>query len=217
MAVIKCGNCGKYYNDGQYSSCQSCGASAEEAEVGSSEETQLLNENTDSTVNLGKYASDSESTHESPDFVDEDEATVTLNAIEGLEDDPDDQVTVAMVKKESGLDPVCGWLVCIDGEDKGRDYRIKTERNYIGRGAKMDIVISGDDSISRKNHATITFEPRTLKFTIATGEGRGLIYLNEKVVETPQTIEAYDILELGDTKLMFIPFSSEDFSWEKDT
>ena len=29
--------------------------------------------------------------------------------------------------------------------------------------------------------------------------------------------EAYDILELGDTKLMFIPFSSEDFSWEKDT
>jgi hypothetical protein len=81
----------------------------------------------------------------------------------------------------------------------------------------MDIVISGDDSISRKNHATITFEPRTLNFTIATGEGRGLIYLNEEVVETPQTLKAYDLIELGESKLLFIPFSTEQFSWEKET
>ena len=220
MAVIKCNKCGKYYNDGQYSSCQSCGTSPENSEAGGAEETQFLNENsesTSSTSNLGKYASSNEPGVTSDDLEVDDEATVTLNAIEGLEDDPDDQITVAMVKKESGLDPVCGWLVCVEGADKGRDYRIKTERNYIGRGPKMDIVISGDDSISRKNHATITFEPRTLNFTIATGEGRGLIYLNEEVVETPQTLKAYDLIELGESKLLFIPFSTEQFSWEKET
>ena len=216
MAVIKCDNCGKYYNDGQYSSCQSCGASAEGVGAQSSEETQILDDTsqvTGSTVGLGKYVCSEPSITSEQDL--DDEATIALGG-EEEEDDPDDQVTIAMVKKDSGMDPVCGWLVCTDGVDKGRDYRIKTERNFIGRGAKMDIMISGDDSVSRDNHASITFDPRTLKFTIATGDGRGLVYLNQNVVETPKVLKAYDLVEIGETKLLFIPFSTEQYSWEKD-
>ena len=102
MAVVKCEKCGQYYNDGQYSSCQSCGALPENSEPESAEETQFLNQDSaSSSGNLGKYAS-SDTPEETSDSleVDDDEATVTLNAIEGLEDDPDDQVTVALVKKE---------------------------------------------------------------------------------------------------------------------
>ena len=29
--------------------------------------------------------------------------------------------------------PVTGWLVCVDGPEKGRDYRLHEEYNYIGR------------------------------------------------------------------------------------
>jgi hypothetical protein len=213
MAVIKCGGCGQYYNDGQYSECQSCGVSPEDVFAESSEVTEMLDtsEVTASTVALGKYASEPNSDDSFISGDHDDQATI---ALDDIEDDPDDQVTVAMVKKDSGIDPVCGWFICIDGPDKGRDFRIKTERNFIGRGPNMDIVINGDDSISRENHASITFDPRKIKFTISTGDGRGLVYLNQEVVDASVQVKAYDLIEIGETKLMFMPFVSEEFSWD---
>ena len=207
MAVIKCESCNKYYNDSVFDSCPyppTDGSESETFDFGETTEMTNLEDTTlvtQETSDLGKLASmDNEYTS----GIDSD-----------LEDDPDDQVTVAMVKKDSGLDPVCGWFVCTEGEDKGRDYRIKTERNFIGRGTNMDIMINGDDSISRENHASITFNPRNLKFTIATGEGRGLIYLNGEVIETSTEVSSYDELEIGDTKLVFIPFITESFEWKE--
>lgn len=215
MAVVKCGNksCGKYYNNGQFDSCQACGASPEMVTPASEEATQLLNQDdtagvTSATEGLGKYAQTPLSP--SPLNIDfDDDTTMALDA----EIDLDDEVTVALVKKESGIDPVCGWLVCISGADIGRDYRIKTERNFVGRSANMDIMINGDDSVSRENHASITFDPRALTFTVSAGDGRGLVYLNEKVVETPSQLKAYDILELGESKFLFVPFATKEFSW----
>lgn len=58
--------------------------------------------------------------------------------------------TVAMVRKKMGIDPVVGWLVCVEGPEKGRDYRIRSERNGIGRGSDMAISIQGDEAISEK-------------------------------------------------------------------
>lgn len=207
MAVIKCESCNKYYNDSVFDSCPyppTDGSESETFDFGETTEMTNLEDTTlvtQETSDLGKLASmDNEYTS----GIDSD-----------LEDDPDDQVTVAMVKKDSGLDPVCGWFVCTEGEDKGRDYRIKTERNFIGRGTNMDIMINGDDSISRENHASITFNPRNLKFTVATGEGRGLIYLNGEVIETSTEVSSYDELEIGDTKLVFIPFITESFEWKE--
>ena len=150
MAVVKCGNrsCGKYYNNGQFDSCQVCGASPEMVAPESEEATQLLNQDdtagvTSATEGLGKYAQAPLSP--SPLNIDfDDDTTMALDA----EIDLDDEVTVALVKKESGIDPVCGWLVCISGADIGRDYRIKTERNFVGRSANMDIMINGDAYVS---------------------------------------------------------------------
>ena len=208
MAVIKCESCNKYYNDSVFDSCPyppTDGSESETFDFGETTEITNLEDTTlvtQETGDLGKLASM------------DNELTSGIDA--DLDDDPDDQVTVAMVKKDSGLDPVCGWFVCTEGEDKGRDYRIKTERNFIGRGTNMDIMINGDDSISRENHASITFNPRNLKFTVATGEGRGLIYLNGEVIETSTEVSSYDELEIGNTKLVFIPFITESFEWKED-
>jgi len=207
MAVIKCESCNKYYNDSVFDSCPyppTDGSESETFDFGETTEMTNLEDTTlvtQETGDLGKLASM------------DNELTSGIDA--DLDDDPDDQVTVAMVKKDSGLDPVCGWFVCTEGEDKGRDYRIKTERNFIGRGTNMDIMINGDDSISRENHASITFNPRNLKFTVATGEGRGLIYLNGEVIETSTEVSSYDELEIGNTKLVFIPFITESFEWKE--
>jgi hypothetical protein len=83
------------------------------------------------------------------------------------------------------MDPVVGWLVCVAGPDKGRDYRIHAERNFIGRGADMDIAVAGDEQISRKNHAVISYNPKRHTFTIAPGDSHGLTYLNDDELLTP--------------------------------
>ncbi len=123
-------------------------------------------------------------------------------------------VTVLKMRASKGIDPVVGWIVCVEGQDKGRDYRIRTERNFIGRNDSNDIVIKGDDSISRERHAIISFNPRTNSFRLAPGDSRGLIYHNDDEVLTPIDLQPYDLLELGKTKLMFIPFCGNSFSWE---
>ncbi len=122
--------------------------------------------------------------------------------------------TVAMVRKKMGIDPVVGWLVCVEGPEKGRDYRIRSERNGIGRGSDMAISIQGDEAISRENHAYISFNPRKASFRIAPGDSRGMTYLNGEEVDVPMPLKPYDRIELGQTHLLFVPFCSESFNWE---
>lgn len=122
--------------------------------------------------------------------------------------------TVAIIRREMGIDPVVGWLVCIEGHDKGKDYRIHSERNFIGRSDNMDICITGDDAISRENHAIISYSPKKQLFRIYPGDSRGLVYLNDEEVITADELKLYDIVEIGKTKLMFVPFCSEQFVWE---
>lgn len=125
----------------------------------------------------------------------------------------DTGVTVAIVRKNIGIDPVVGWLVCIEGPEKGRDYRIRSEKNYIGRDAKMDICISGDETISRENHAMISFNPRNSRFSIAPGNSRGMVYLNNEEVGIPENLESYDLIEIGQCKLLFVRFCNDKFQW----
>ncbi|MFI3187628.1 MAG: FHA domain-containing protein [Methylococcaceae bacterium] len=122
-----------------------------------------------------------------------------------------------MVRKKTGIDPVVGWLVCVDGPEKGRDYRIRSEKNYIGRDASMDICISGDETISRENHAMISFNPKNLNFRIAPGSSRGMVYLNNEEVDVPENLKPYDLIEIGQCKLMFVSFCGEKFQWGQDT
>lgn len=142
------------------------------------------------------------------------ELAMGVTQVRGHVEQGDVGVTVAMVRKKTGLDPVVGWLVCIKGPEKGRDYRIRSERNGIGRGADMAICVGGDEAISRENHAFISFNPRKGSFRIAPGDGRGMTYLNGEEVDVPMPLTAYDRIELGQTHLMFVPLCGEHFSWE---
>jgi len=121
--------------------------------------------------------------------------------------------TVGIVRRKIGIDPVVGWLVCIEGVDKGRDYRIRSEKNVIGRSERMDICIAGDKSISRDNHACVVFNPNNRSFRVQVGDSRGLVYLNGSEVISHSELKPYDVIEIGATKLAFIPFCGENFNW----
>lgn len=128
---------------------------------------------------------------------------------------PEEGRTVAVDMKKAGIDPVVGWLVCVKGPSRGRDYRIRSGRNGIGRSEAMDVQISGDDTVSRENHAFMVYEPRKRSFSIRPGDGRGLVYLNGDEVVQATDIKAYDIIELGETQLIFVSLCGENFNWDQ--
>jgi hypothetical protein len=124
-----------------------------------------------------------------------------------------DDLTIRMGMGETRIDPVVGWLVCVHGPEKGKDYRIRSENNTIGRSDEMYIPIK-DDMISRERHAYITFDPQTNRFYIRPGEARGLVHRNGNVVFQAEELHAYDEILLGKTRLVFVPLCGEHFKWE---
>jgi hypothetical protein len=124
-----------------------------------------------------------------------------------------DQPTIRIGMGETRIDPVVGWLVCIHGPEKGKDYRIRSENNTIGRSEDQYISIR-DEMISRERHAFITFDPQTNRFYLRPGEARGLVHRNGNVVFQAEELHAYDQILLGQTKLVFVPLCGEHFKWE---
>lgn len=123
----------------------------------------------------------------------------------------DDIPTVAKYKKE----PVAGWVVAISGPHKGKDFVIKSGRNFIGRNDMMDICLGLDNSVSRNKHAVLVFEPKSCRFIVQPSESHELVYLNGDVLLESKDLKSMDIISLGNTDLMFIPFCNESFNWEK--
>jgi hypothetical protein len=124
--------------------------------------------------------------------------------------------TVAMIHETIGINPVVGWLVCVDGKEKGRDYRILDGNNKIGRSNKMDICILGDDTISREDEAIVTYASAVKKYYLIAGTGGNVVYVNGDplLVSQSRELSAYDKIQLGKTALMFIPMCGDRFQWE---
>ena len=129
----------------------------------------------------------------------------------GIAEDP----TLGLSEVKMRPEPVVGWLVCVAGPDCGQDYRIRSQKNLIGRDAGMDISIPGDGHISRRAHASLTYDPRSNTFRLAPGEARRRIYLNDEPVEIPMTLRAYDRIEIGKTSLIFVPLCGKAFQWQQ--
>jgi len=122
-------------------------------------------------------------------------------------------VTVGLFQKRTGIDPVVGWLVCIKGVNKGRDYRLKSDVNKVGRATSMDVCIEGDETVTRDTHFQVAYSPRNKHFSVVPGDGRSLVYLNGEDVLQAMRLKAYDRIEVGDTTLLFLPLCSPDFDW----
>ncbi|MCT4584558.1 MAG: FHA domain-containing protein [Peptostreptococcaceae bacterium] len=116
-----------------------------------------------------------------------------------------------LLKEE--IRPVCGWIVCVEGVRQGKDYKIREGKNFIGRSDHMDIQILGDNKISRKNHAVIVYDSKKRNFVLLPGEASGIAYLNNEAVYVPTPLSPYDIIELGDSKFLFVGFCGDHFEW----
>ena len=113
------------------------------------------------------------------------------------------------------VDPVVGWVVCVDGPLRGTDWRIHVGYNYIGRETG-DIHIQGDSQISREKHAMIAYHNKNRTYYVGPAEGRNIIELNGEPVFNATKLSKFDIITIGATKLMFVPLCDDTFTWDQE-
>lgn len=126
----------------------------------------------------------------------------------------DDAKTISYSQAKIGMEPVVGWLVGIEGEHMGEDFRLTSGKNFIGRSSSMDVSLTKDKSVSRDKHAIVLYEPKTHMFLVSPGESRELCYLNGSVVLAAQEMKRNDVLTVGDSRLMLFPCCDAAFNWD---
>jgi hypothetical protein len=123
-----------------------------------------------------------------------------------------EEKTIGVFKKTHGHDPVTGWLVCVKGPERGRDYRLHSGRNFLGRAPQMDISVADDIGITRENHCSVVYDPKGRTFLLAPGSAAA--YLNGQLAESPLKIATSDVISAGSSDFVFIPFCGEDRTWD---
>lgn len=210
MNLKRCGN-GHYYDGDKYGTCPHCSKNA-----GADDEVTVNMENTsmEREKNIPDYTETGRMTTEPPRSISLKAAVGEASSVLSRQQPEDDMRTVSYYGGSMGIEPVVGWLVCLEGQDKGKGFELKTGKNFIGRAASMDIVLEGDSSVSRERHAIVTYEPKGKKFIAQPGESRELFYLNDDVVLENIEMKQGDVLLIGKITLKFVPFCGPDFCWE---
>lgn len=206
--VKKCKN-GHWYDPNVYHSCPHCKRDSEKLSL-----TLDQVEEDDRTVSiaevdislgqqLGQIVGDAAGSGLSPEL------------FPSVGDTEDDKTISLGVFGVTGIQPVTGWLVCLAGEAKGRDYRLHSGRNFIGRSASMDVALIDDKTIARDKHCSLVYDPRGNDFYLLP-EGGNIVSLNDKIVEDAVKLKSDDIIILGGTKLIFVPYCKEGRLWEEN-
>lgn len=122
--------------------------------------------------------------------------------------------TTFMRAQDVQTDPVTGWLVVVKGPGRGGFRPMYPGMNSIGRDPAQRIPLSfGDETISRQEHAFITYDEEQRRFFITHGGKANLVRLDDKPVLVPTEVKANDRIRIGKTTLRFVPCCGPDFSW----
>lgn len=201
MALTECAN-GHLYDTDQYASCPYCQGGINRVEFGGGDS------GIGKTVGIG--------TPGGVPITPEIGATVAPSNYHSQSGSSDNDTgkTVAILQKSLKVEPVVGWLACIEGEDKGKDYRIEAKNNTIGRDERMDICIKGDSTISRENHARLAYDVKHNAFHLIPAESTNSIYVNDEPTYVPTKLSPYDLIELGESKFLFVPLCNDKFNWQ---
>ena len=129
--------------------------------------------------------------------------------------DADEGRTISLYSPLKGNDYVTGWLVCVEGTEYGRDFRLHHGFNRIGRSPVMDVALLNDKQISRDIHCQIVYENRENLFFLVPSGGN-LVYLNREPVYDAAAICTGDVIGIGGTLFQFIAFCEGDRKWEEE-
>ncbi|WP_432627737.1 FHA domain-containing protein [Brotaphodocola sp.] len=199
MALIKCGH-GHYYDTEKFSQCPYCGIFA----VDEDEKTVAV----DNQGTQGRFGKE--------------EKTVALKKIQlfGKKQTVDDteektQAIDQNLTKRTEPDLLAGWLVCVSGPEKGKDYHLYRGFNRIGRAENLDIAIREDQKLSREASCAVVYDDRSNQF-FAVQQAGGSAYLNEKLLMQAEKLKTGDRIKVGGSELEFVAFCREGHVWSED-
>ena len=112
-------------------------------------------------------------------------------------------------------DPVVGWLVIVGGPGIGAYRPVFEGNNTIGRASSNRIPIDfGDDAISGDEQAYIRYDSADRSFLLVPNLSKtNVVSVNEKRPTSAIALRTMDVIKMGRTQLVFVPFCGTDFDW----
>ena len=114
-------------------------------------------------------------------------------------------------------EPVVAWLVVIGGPGLGAFRPVYEGNNAIGRAQSQRIAIDfGDDSISAEEQAYIRYDSTDRGFLFVPNLAKtNVVSLNETKPTTAVPLAPMDVITVGQTQLVFVPFCGPEFDWSE--
>lgn len=108
--------------------------------------------------------------------------------------------------------PVFGWLVSVDGEDKGRDYKITSANCSVGANSDADIKLNIKGGYAGAMFR-VCFDGRGGDFYLVPDSSYTNIYIEGEPVYSQRKLEARTCIEVGGSKFIFVAFCNSQISW----
>lgn len=114
-------------------------------------------------------------------------------------------------------DPVVAWLVVVGGPGLGAYRPVFEGNNTLGRSSSQRIAIDfGDDAISSEEQAYIRYDSADRTFLFVPNLAKtNVVSLNDKKPTSAVPLKAMDVIGVGRTQLVFVPFCGPDFDWSE--
>jgi len=112
-------------------------------------------------------------------------------------------------------DPVVGWLVVVGGAGLGAFRPIFEGNNTVGRAKTQRIPIDfGDETISNEEQAYIRYDSVDRKFLLVPNLAKtNIVAVNDRKPTGAVELGAMDLITMGRTQLVFVPFCGSEFDW----
>lgn len=120
-----------------------------------------------------------------------------------------------LVRNDFTQDPVVAWLVVVGGPGLGAYRPVFEGNNTIGRAKTQRIPVDfGDDAISSEEQAYIRYDSTDRSFLFVPNLAKtNVVSVNEKRPTGAVELAHMDVITVGRTQLVFVPFCGPDFDW----
>lgn len=120
-----------------------------------------------------------------------------------------------LVRNDFAQDPVVAWLVVVGGPGLGSYRPVFEGNNTIGRAKTQRIPVDfGDDAISSEEQAYIRYDSTDRSFLFVPNLAKtNVVSVNDKRPTGAVELSHMDVITVGRTQLVFVPFCGPDFDW----
>lgn len=114
-------------------------------------------------------------------------------------------------------EPVVAWLVVIGGPGLGAFRPVYEGNNALGRAPSQRVSIDfGDDAISAEEQAYIRYDSTDRSFLFVPNLAKtNVVSLNESKPTSAVPLAPMDVITVGQTQLVFVPFCGPEFDWSE--